>query len=299
MPTGVPAAHAHRLRKTVGAYIALTKPRILWMLLFTALCTMILAAHGWPGTRLTAATLIGLAMSTGGGAAFNMWYDRDIDAVMSRTRHRPLPAGMVPPTGALVWSLCLVTGSVILLWAFVHPLAAVLSAAGFVYYALVYTVWLKRRTPQNIVIGGGAGAFPVLVGWAAVTGHLDLGAWGLFAIVFFWTPPHFWALALFKNQDYVRAGVPMMPVVRGERAARVQSLVHAALLLAVTVALPWLAPVGPLYVAVSSVVGAVFLYSVFRMYREADGRYEWARRTFVCSLGYLPAVFLAVATTGL
>jgi protoheme IX farnesyltransferase len=285
--------------RKVQAYVALTKPRILLMLLFTALCAMLLAVKGWPGTRLTLATLAGLALSSAGGAAFNMWYDRDIDAVMSRTRHRPLPAGQVSPAGALALSLVLLGASVLVLASWVNGLAALLSAAGYVYYALVYTVWLKRRTPQNIVIGGGAGAFPPLVGWAAVTGQLSLGAVWLFLIIFFWTPPHFWALALFKNADYVRAGVPMMPVVRGERAARFQSLIHAGLLLAVSATLPLVAPVGPLYLGISTVAGLAFLYSVYRMYREPDGRYLWARRTFACSLGYLPVVFLAVAASGM
>jgi protoheme IX farnesyltransferase len=277
--------------ETVKAYVELTKPRIMVLLLFTAYAAAIVALGHLPSLDESLVLLLGLALSTGGAAAVNMWYDRDIDAVMSRTASRPLPTGQVSPRATLVYGITLGVLSFVVLAVFANLLAAVLSAAGFVYYAVVYTMWLKRRTPQNIVIGGGAGAFPPLVGWAAVTGHLSLTAWAMFAIVFFWTPPHFWALALYKNADYVRAGIPMMPAVRGARTTKRQCVGYAVLLLLVSLVPYVTGSVAMWYVFAAAFVGLVFLAANVQMWREADDQTSWARRTFFWSLLDLPALF--------
>lgn len=289
------AAWLLRLAGGIAAYVELTKPRIVALLVFTAYCAMVAAAHGLPGWRLTAATVTGLAFSAGGAAAVNMWFDRDIDAVMSRTRHRPLPAGLVAPGLALCMGLALGAAGFMLLWRWANPLAAWLSLAGYLYYAVVYTMWLKRRTPQNIVIGGGAGAFPPLVGWAAVTGHLGVTAWALFAITFFWTPSHFWSLALYKEDDYAAAGVPMLPVVRGREATRRAMLAYATVLLPVSL-VPWVAGAVPAaYAVVAALAGVWFWWGNFRLLRAKTDETTWARRTFVGSLVYLPVVYTALA----
>ncbi|WP_083511744.1 heme o synthase [Alicyclobacillus acidiphilus] len=291
-----PSARAVRLarvREIASAYVALTKPRIMLFLLFTAYSAMIVAHRGLPDIQSTIVCLIGLALSSGGSAAVNMWYDRDIDAVMSRTAERPLPSGLVKPWHALALGLTLGVLSVLVFWVFDDPLAAVFSAVGYVYYAVVYTMWLKRRTPQNIVIGGGAGAFPPLVGWAAATGHQSAAAWVMFAVIFLWTPPHFWALALYKNKDYVRAGIPMMPVVRGAVVTKVQMFVYAMLLLAASVLLAPSVRHPIVFVASALVFGFVFLSSTWRLLRTSavDAEAKQAKRTFLQSLMYLPAVF--------
>ncbi|WP_245629072.1 heme o synthase [Alicyclobacillus shizuokensis] len=284
---------------TVKVFIELTKPRIMVLLLFTAYAAAIVARGGIPSLGQSLALLLGLALSTGGAAAVNMWYDRDIDAVMSRTARRPLPMGRVSSRATLAYGITLGVLSVVVLWVFANPLSALLSAAGFVYYAVIYTMWLKRTTPQNIVIGGGAGAFPPLVGWAAVTGHLSVTAWALFAIVFFWTPPHFWALALYKNADYVRAGIPMMPAVRGARTTKRQCVGYAVLLLLVSL-VPWLTgTVHAWYVVAAAAVGVVFLLANLRMWREADETTVWAKRTFLWSLLDLPALFTLLVVASL
>lgn len=277
----------------VRAYGVLTKPRIALLLLFTAYCAMIVAEGHLPSVPDTVLGLGGLALSAGGAAALNMWYDRDIDAVMKRTAGRPLPAGLVRPAHALVFGLALGVTSILVLGLFVNGLAAGLSAAGYVYYAVVYTMWLKRRTPHNIVVGGGAGAFPPLVGWAVVTGHLSVTAWLLFAVILLWTPAHFWGLALYKNDDYTRAGVPMMPVVRGVRATKRQMVAYAALLLAISLALAGFVRTGWIYAILAAVLGTGFLLVNLRLWRAPDDQFIWARRTFLASLLYLPALFTA------
>jgi protoheme IX farnesyltransferase len=275
-----------------SAYVATTKPKIQIMLLFTGYAAMIVAMHGIPRIGLTINTLLGLALATGGSASINMWYDRDVDAIMHRTANRPIPTGQLKPRNVMLFGVALIAISFFYLIWTVNPLTAGLALGGAFYYAVIYTMWLKRRTPQNIVIGGGAGAFPPLVGWAAITGHLALAPILMFAIIFLWTPPHFWALALYKNEDYTRAGIPMMPVVKGARSTKRQSLVYAVLLLAVSLLLVFTGQVGWIYTTVAGVIGLVFLGFVLRSFLESDDSLVWAKRTFLCSLIYIPAVFV-------
>ena len=272
-------------------YVALTKPGIITLLLVTGYGAMIVARGGLPGLGVSVVTLLGLFLSCGGANAVNMWYDRDIDVVMARTRNRPIPAGRMPAQAALIFGFAAEALSFFLLYRFVNPLAAWLALGGFVYYVLIYTMWLKRRTPQNIVIGGGAGAFPPLVGWAAVTGQVGLAAVLMFLIILFWTPPHFWALALFKQEDYKRAGIPMMPVVHGELATKWQSLAYTIVLLATSVLLYWTRVVGPYYLAAAWILGLVFIAYALVQFREQAPEVKWAKRTFRFSLLYLTVLF--------
>ncbi|MCY0886658.1 MAG: heme o synthase [Firmicutes bacterium] len=290
----VPSAGLGRRWEVVRAYVELTKPRIMLLLLFTAFSAMVVASGGHLPLARTLWTMLGLALSTGGAAALNMWYDRDIDAIMRRTQRRPLPQGLVAPGQALAFGIILGVVSTLLLAVAVNPLTAGLSLGGFLYYVFIYTMWLKRTTPQNIVIGGGAGAFPPLVGWAAVTGHLAAAAGLMFLIVFLWTPPHFWALALFKNDDYRRAGIPMMPAVRGERVTKRQSVGYAVLLVAASLLLYGTGVVGRVYLGVAAVAGLGFLILTVAMAREQLPAVKWAKRTFLASLMYLAAVFIAM-----
>jgi heme o synthase len=290
-------SRAHSLRstwRTIQAYIQLTKPKILVMLLMTAYSGMVVAAGGAPPLRLTLFTLGGLALSSGAGAVLNMWYDRDIDEVMRRTHQRPLPSGRVSPRGALSFGVGLAMLSTVLLAETVNLLTAALSLAGCLYYVVVYTMWLKRRTPQNIVIGGGAGAFPPLVGWAAVTGHLSWPAWLMFAVIFLWTPPHFWALALYKNEDYVRAKIPMMPVVRGFKNTKWQMFIYTLLLLFTSLIPLAMGRVTAVYAIPTVLVGVMFCALAVLCLRESDGSTVWAKRMFFFSLLYIPVWFLAI-----
>ena len=214
----------------VADYVTLTKPRIMLLILITAYGAMAYAADGLPDLRLTVVTLVGLGLSSGGAAALNHYFDRDLDALMARTATRPIPAGRVSPESALGFGIGLIAGSFAVLAMNVNMLTAWLALGGALFYVIVYTVWLKRRTPQNIVIGGAAGAVPPLVGWAAVTGEIGLPAIFMFALIFYWTPPHFWALSLLAKDDYARAGIPMLPVVRGERETARQILLYTILL---------------------------------------------------------------------
>jgi len=284
----------HRLthiRSTVKAFYELTKPRIMLMLLFTQFCAMIVAAHGLPPLRVSILAILGLAMSTGSAATMNMWYDRDIDAVMHRTQARPIPSGKVKPAHAFWFGLILLVTSLLELGLAVNLLTAVMAFAGYLYYVVIYTMWLKRRTVQNIVIGGGAGAFPPLVGWCAVTNHMAWTPVLMFLIIFLWTPPHFWALALYKQDDYRRANVPMMPVIRGDRVTKIQSSVYAVLLLLCTVVLYFTHTVGLWYLGAAVILGICFIaYTIFNL-REY-GSVVWAKRTFKFSLLYLPTIFV-------
>jgi protoheme IX farnesyltransferase len=283
-----------RVLARLGDYLALTKPRIIVLLLITAYCAMIVAHGAPPGLRATVLTLFGLALSCGGANAINMWYDRDIDRVMTRTQRRPVAAGRMTPRAALGFGIGAEAAAALVLGLGVNLLAAALALGGAVYYVFIYTMWLKRRTPQNIVIGGGAGAFPPLVGWAAVTGRVGLAALLMFLIVLLWTPPHSWSLALYKDEDYRRAGVPMMPVARGWATTKWQSLVYSALLLGASMLLYWTHVVGLLYVSVAAVLGAVFIgYSVVLL-RERAPEVKWAKRTFRYSLVYLAVLFTAM-----
>jgi protoheme IX farnesyltransferase len=278
------------VRQVVGDYVTLTKPRVQSLLLFTTVTTMLVA--GSPSVELVLLTCLGGYLSAGGAGAVNHAYDRDIDARMARTAGRPVPSGRVSARAATVFGFVLAALSVVVLWLWVNPLAAALSFCGFVGYTLVYTVWLKRRTPQNIVIGGAAGAVPPLVGWAATTGGLDGMAVYLFAIIFFWTPPHFWALSLLMKGEYERVGVPMLPVVRGEAETRRQILLYAVLLWAVT-QLPFCAGgLGTLYLAASLVLGALFIGGAWLLTQRADRR--TALRLYLFSLAYLALLFGAM-----
>jgi heme o synthase len=271
-------------------YLALTKPRVQSLLLFTTVTTMLVA--GSPSLGVILLTGLGGYLSAGGAGAVNHYYDRDIDARMARTADRPVPSGRVAPRHALIFGLVLAALSVAELSFFVNPLAAALSFVGFVGYTLVYTVWLKRRTAQNIVIGGAAGAIPPLVGWAAVTGGLDGMALYLFAIVFFWTPPHFWALSLLMKGEYEKVGVPMLPVVRGEAETRRQILLYTVLLYAVT-QLPFCAGgLGAIYLVASLVLGGLFIGGAYLLLRRADRRS--ALRLYLFSLAYLALLFGAM-----
>jgi heme o synthase len=278
-------------RTVLSDYVEMTKPKVQSLLLFTTVTTMYVA--GDPSLGLVALTCLGGALSAGGAGAINHCLDRDLDRLMSRTADRPVASGRVPPRAALVYGIALGAASFVLLAATVNLLAAALSLSGLLGYVFVYTLWLKRSTPQNIVIGGAAGAVPPLVAWAAVTGSLSGTAFYLFAIVFFWTPPHFWALSLLMKGEYERAGVPMLPVVRGERETRRQILLYTILLYAVT-QLPFCAGAfGVPYLVASVALGAVFIYGAWRLTREPSRR--TALRLYLYSLAYLAALFAAMA----
>ncbi|HXV04804.1 MAG TPA: heme o synthase [Solirubrobacterales bacterium] len=271
-------------------YLTLTKPRVQSLLLFTTATTMYVA--GDPSIGLVLLTCLGGALSAGGAGAINHAIDRDIDRTMARTADRPVASGRVAPGAAIRFGALLGCASFALLALAVNPLAAALSLSGLLGYVFVYTLWLKRSTPQNIVIGGAAGAVPPLVAWAAVTGSVSGIALFLFAIVFFWTPPHFWALSLLMKDEYARAGVPMMPVVRGEAETRRQILLYTVLLYAVT-QLPFCAGgFGVGYLIASMALGAAFIYCAVRLLRSADRR--WALRTYLFSLAYLALLFLSM-----
>jgi len=275
-------------------YVTLTKPRIMSLLLLTGLCGMFVGARGAPPAWLVAVTMAGLALACGGASALNHVLDRDIDRLMGeRTRARPLAADRMPVSRALEFGLALSAFSFVLLASAVNILTAALALVGNLFYVLVYTRWLKRSTPQNIVIGGAAGAVPPLVGWAAATGNLALPALWLFLIVFFWTPPHFWALALLIRENYAAARVPMLPVVRGVRATTRQIVAYSLVLVGVTV-VPFAAgPLGVGYVAAALVLGAVFVLLAVRLLRQATPRR--ASVLFHYSLLYLALLFVAMA----
>ena len=281
-------------RGTLRDYVTLTKPRIMSLLLLTGLCGLFVGADGAPSAWLAVVTMIGLALACGGASALNHVLDRDIDKLMGkRTRARPLAAGRMPASSALEFGLTLSAFSFVLLASLVNVLTATLALVGNLFYVLVYTRWLKRSTPQNIVIGGAAGAVPPLVGWAAATGDLALPALWLFLIVFLWTPPHFWALALLIKRDYESAHIPMLPVVRGERATTRQIVLYALVLVAVTVT-PFLwGPLGYAYLTAAAALGGVFVWLALRLRRDATPRR--AALLFHYSLLYLALLFVAMA----
>jgi protoheme IX farnesyltransferase len=277
----------------LGDLLTLTKPRVISLLLVTTVAPMFLTDRGLPSLGLVGWVVLAGYLMAGGANAINMWFDRDIDREMTRTRERPVPAGRVPPGAALLFGITLGAVAFALFWRFVNPLAAWLALGGLLFYVLVYTMWLKRATAQNIVIGGAAGAFPPLVGWAAMTGSLDLAALYLFAIIFYWTPPHFWALALIKEQEYARAGVPMMPVVQGAHRTKVQMLVYTLLLLPLTL-LPTLAGTqGLVYAAAAVLLGGRLLWYCLRLLRERSAT-PTAWRMYKYSLLYLALLFVAM-----
>jgi len=282
-------------RELVSDMVALTKPAIMSLLLLTAIGAMFLAARGVPPFSLLAATIVGGAAASGGASALNHYFDRDIDEVMRRTRRRPLPSHRVPDEWAVGLGIVLNIIAFAVLALFANVLAAALAIAGTLFYILVYTLWLKRSTVQNIVIGGAAGAIPPLVGWAAVTGSLDLEAWLLFAIIFFWTPAHFWALALLISDDYKRAGIPMLPVVRGEEATTWGIFTYALSLVPLSLLLFLGGGLGPLYLVVAVGLGLVFVGWAVRLIRVAAARRRAvARGLYVYSLLYLALLFVVI-----
>ena len=279
------------VRALLRDFVALTKPRIISLLLVTTIAPMFVA--GRPGWELVLVVFVGGYLMAGGANAVNMYLDSDIDDRMSRTRLRPIPAGRMQPREVLTFGLLLATTATFLLARFANVLTAALALGGFYSYVFLYTRWLKRSTPQNIVIGGAAGAFPPLVGWAAVTGSLDLMAIYLFLIVFYWTPPHFWALALNKQRDYGRAGVPMAPLVWGETETKRQMLWYTIIMIALTV-LPWaMGSLGLIYLASALVLGVIFLRGIVRVLRAPDFvKPAWSIYKF--SLLYLALLFAAM-----
>ena len=282
-----------RAADVVRDYIALTKPRVILLLEVTAVAAMVIAARGWPGWRLVLLTFAGGWLAASGANAINCWFDRDIDLEMGRTRSRPIPAGRIEPLQALAFGVALGAGSFVLLATTVNLLSAVLAMTALLFYVLVYTMWLKRSSMQNIVIGGAAGAIPPLVGWAAVTGSLNLTAVFLFAVVFYWTPPHFWALSLLLKGDYTRAGVPMLPVVQGDRQTRYQIVLYTIVLCLVTVLPVLTRSFGAVYLGGAVVLDTILLTDAVVASRRPTARS--ARRLFYHSMIYLALLFAVMA----
>jgi len=276
-------------RDIVLDYVSLAKPRIIPLLLITALGGMMMAERGWPSTGLVILTLLGGALAAAGAGAINCWIDRDIDGEMLRTRRRPLPDGRIAPAHALLFGIVLGLIAFVVLAFWVNVLAATLAISGLLFYVFVYTLWLKRSTVQNIVIGGAAGAIPPVVGWAAVTHRVDLTAVYLFAVIFLWTPPHFWALALRLRGDYARAKVPMLPVVQGEAAARRQIVAYTLVLVAVTLAVVLTGVLGPVYLVGAALLGAGFI--ALAVVNLLARRQRWSRVLFDYSIAYLGLLF--------
>jgi protoheme IX farnesyltransferase len=277
---------------SVGDYVALLKPRVMSLVVFTGLVGMLLA----PGTLhpvLAFIAILCIAIGAGASGAINMWYDRDIDAIMSRTKGRPIPCGRIAPGEALGFGVVLAAGAVILMGLAVNFTAAALLALTVSFYVFVYTMWLKRRTPHNIVIGGAAGAFPPMIGWAAVTGDVSLASLALFAIIFMWTPPHFWALALYRSGDYQKAGVPMLPVVAGAAETKRQILLYTLILVPLTFVPYALGIVGMGYAIAASLLGAAFILCAVRVWQADDAVERPAKQMFAFSILYL---FLLFAT---
>ncbi|HEX6424561.1 MAG TPA: heme o synthase [Acidimicrobiales bacterium] len=281
------------LRSQIGDYVALTKPRIIELLLVTTVPTMIVAERGMPSPWLIAATVAGGTLAAGGANAVNMYVDRDIDKLMVRTRNRPIPSGRVAPRSALTFAVTIEAVAFAFLWATVNLLSAVLAVAACLFYVFVYTLWLKRTSKSNIVIGGAAGAAPVLIGWSAVTNSLDWAPVVLFAVIFFWTPPHFWALAIRYREDYARVDVPMLPVVSSLRTTAARILVYTLLLWGLTLLFAPVAGAGALYVGAALVLGAAFTWHAARLLRDTTPRL--AMRVFSWSISYITLLFGAMA----
>jgi protoheme IX farnesyltransferase len=284
-------------RETFGAYVRLTKPRVIELLLVTTVPPMLLAAGGFPATRLLVAVLIGGALAAGGANTINCWVERDRDQLMARTHDRPLPAGEIVPSHALIFGVVLNVIAFVGLTLAANLLAASLTMAATLFYVFVYTIWLKPRTPQNIVIGGAAGAVPVLVGWAAVKGDVGAPAWILFAVVFFWTPAHFWALAFKYRDDYARAGIPMLPVLKSAAETGRQIALYATITALETLALGLFIHVSLVYVVAAAALGIAFVVQAVRLARDVTP--GAAIKFFVFSNVYLLLVFAAVAADAL
>jgi len=285
------------LRQRAGDFLVLTKPWIIALLLVTTLAGLIAGGKAWPSPGLAFWTLLGGALAAGGSSALNQYIDRELDKNMQRTAKRPIAAGRMTSAEGLAFGLGMCLASYYILAGLVNFLAALLSLAGIFYYVIFYSVWLKRATVQNIVIGGGAGAIPPMVGWAAATGHLNLAAWILFAIVFMWTPPHFWALAIVRMKDYANAGVPMLPVVRGEREARRQILIYTFALVAVTLLLPLFQFTGTIYLVSALVLGGLLITAAWRVWKLPGNKVAWTMYRW--SSMYLAFLFLALIVDAL
>lgn len=282
----------HPWYDSLRAYFALTKPRVIELLLVTTVPAMVLAARGAPPFWLVVVTLIGGFLASGGAGAINCYIDRDIDEIMARTRRRPLPQGIVAPRRALLFGIALGCASFVLFVTFVNLLSAILAISGLLFYVFVYSLWLKRTTPQNIVIGGAAGAIPPVIGWAAVTGHVSVAALILFAIIFVWTPPHFWSLALRFEDEYAAAGVPMLPVVRGDDETRKQIFLYSLFLVPVSLLLVPAGVMGPVYLVLAIVLGVWFVLQALRLWR--DPAHRSPMRLFAYSITYLALLFAAM-----
>ncbi|MFS8524069.1 MAG: heme o synthase, partial [Limnochordales bacterium] len=269
-----------------------TKPTIMLLVLVTGFLTLFVIPGEMPSPGLVVTTVLGTAMASGSANALNMYFDRDIDQIMKRTRTRPIPAGKVTPNEALMFGIGLGVASVALLWTTTNALAAVIALSGILFYVCVYTLFLKRRTPQNIVIGGAAGSVAPLIAWAAVTGTVALPAWLLFLVIFLWTPPHFWALALLASEDYARAGVPMLPVVRGHDETRKQIFIYTALLVPLTLAFYLIDFAGVIFLAGGMAVTLVFLQKAWKLLKDKSR--ESARDVFIFSIFYLALWFVAL-----
>jgi protoheme IX farnesyltransferase len=279
-------------RGVIEDYYELTKPRIIFLLLLTTIAAMLMAARGLPPLHIVFWTLLGGALASGSGGAFNCIIDRDIDRLMKRTLNRPVAARRIAVRDALVFASLLGASSFAMLYLFVNPLAAWLALGGNVYYVVVYTLWLKRITPLNIVVGGAAGAVPPLVGWAAVTGHLGSPAFALFAVIFLWTPPHFWALALMTNTDYEAAGIPMLPNVKGIPRTKREIVIYSLVLVAVSLAFFPLHVLGPCYGGCALILGGIFLWDAWKV--SGDDTKRWPRVLFKFSLIYLALMCVAM-----
>jgi protoheme IX farnesyltransferase len=281
------------LRSVVAGYVALTKPRIIELLLVTTVPTMIVADQGIPSLWLIAATVIGGTMAAGGANAINMYIDRDIDALMKRTQNRPLVTGLIAPMHALVFAVALEAVAFVWLWALVNLLSAVLAVSACLFYVFVYSLWLKRSSSSNIVIGGAAGAAPVLIGWSAVTGSLAWAPVVLFAVIFFWTPPHFWALAIRYKDDYAAADVPMLPSVASFHTTAVRIIAYTLVVVALTLVFAPIAHLGVLYLAAAAVLGAGFIWLTIELMRTESAKV--AMRLFAYSITYITLLFGAMA----
>lgn len=291
----VAPARSRSIGSLIRAYIALTKPRVIELLLVTTVPVMVLAERGIPSLWLVVATVVGGALSAGSANAYNMFIDRDIDVHMGRTSARPLVTGEISGRSALVFATVLGLSSVVWLWVFTTALAALLSAGAILFYVFVYTLWLKRRSEQNIIWGGIAGCFPVLIGWAAVTGSLSLEAWILFLVVFLWTPPHYWPLSMKYREDYARVDVPMLAVVREAPVVGLQVILYAWATVAASLLLIPVAPMGVLYTLVALGSGAWFVFESHRLYQQSlRGGELTPMRVFHSSISYLTLLFLAV-----
>jgi heme o synthase len=286
---GLPAGQEQKFSTALPRdYLALLKPRVMTLVVFTGVAGLV-AADTPMHPVLAAVAILAIALASGAVGAINMWYDRDIDTIMERTRSRPIPMGVIEPENALAFGVIVTMAAICLMGLAVNWLSAVILAAASFTYVFVYTIWLKRRTPQSIVIGGAAGAFPPMIGWTAATGHLSWAAVALFMIVFFWTPPHFWALALYRCKDYARAGVPMMSVTAGPKSTKRQMLVYTLLLLPIGVSPYFLGAAGPIYLAGSTILGLLFIATAIAVIRDETDKS--AKRMFGFSILYLFAMF--------